>query len=173
MRGASALAVEQTREVFSGVHGVAKVLFYVLAAAATFAFAAYAWKRIQKYRRGRAIGRWRELWEQTRRKEQELVAAGRALARSRPLQTSIAAIASNSTVAKGDRKTGLAHFFVFWGFITLFIGTVILTIHEDILAPISNQIAGHEIHFFHGPFYLVYSAILDVMGLGAIVGLPI
>ena len=171
MRGASALAVEQTREVFSGVHGAAKVLFYVLAAAATFAFAAYAWKRIQKYRRGRAIGRWRELWEQTRRKEQQLAAAGAALARSRPLQTSIAAIASNSTVAKRDRSTGLAHFFVFWGFITLFIGTVILTIDEDILAPISKLIVGHEIHFFHGPFYLVYSVILDVMGLGAIVGL--
>ena len=171
MRGASALAVEQTREVFSGVHGAAKILFYVLAAAATLAFAAYAWKRIKKYRRGRAIGRWREVWEQTRRRERELVAAGRQLARSRPLQTSIAAIASNSTVSKRDRKTGLAHFFVFWGFITLFIGTVILTIDEDILAPISNLVVGHEIHFFHGPFYLVYSIILDVMGLGAVVGL--
>jgi Fe-S oxidoreductase len=171
MRGAPALAVEQTREVFAGVHGAAKILFYVGAAVASLAFAAYAWKRIQKYRRGRAIGRWRELWEQTRHKEQQLVAAGRTLARSRPLQTSIAAIASNSTVAKRDRTTGLAHFFVFWGFITLFIGTVILTIDEDILAPISNQIAGHEIHFFHGPFYLVYSVILDVMGLGAIAGL--
>jgi hypothetical protein len=66
MRGASALAVEQTREVFSHVHGPAKILFYVLAAAATLAFADYAWKRVKKYRRGRAIGRWREMWEQTR-----------------------------------------------------------------------------------------------------------
>jgi ferredoxin len=171
MRGASALAVEQTREVFAGVHGAAKLLFYVLAAAATFAFARYAWKRIRKYRRGRAIGRWRELWEQTRARKPELVAAGRQLARSRPLQTSLATIASNSTVARRDRKTGLAHFFVFWGFITLFIGTVILTIDEDILAPITKQVVGHEIHFFHGPFYLGYSVILDVMGLGAIVGL--
>jgi Fe-S oxidoreductase len=171
MRGASALALMETREVFARVHGAAKILFYVLAAAATLAFADYAWKRIKKYRRGRAIGRWREMWEQTRARKPELVAAGRQLARSRPLQTSIRAIASNSTVAKRDRTTGMAHFFVFWGFITLFIGTVILTIDEDILAPISNQIAGHEIHFFHGPFYLGYSIILDVMGLGAIVGL--
>ena len=171
MRGASALAVEQTREVFSHVHGVSKIVFYVLAAAATFAFADYAWKRIRKYRRGRAIGRWREMWEQTRSREKELVAAGRQLARSRPLQTSLAAIASNSTVAKRDRKTGLAHFFVFWGFITLFIGTCILTLDSDILAPISDKVVGHEIHFFHGPFYLVYSIILDVMGLGAIAGL--
>lgn len=171
MRGASALAVEQTREVFSHVHGAAKILFYVLAAAATLAFADYAWKRIKKYRRGRAIGRWREVWAQTRARQPELVAAGRRLARSRPLQTSLAAIASNSTVAKRDRKTGLAHFFVFWGFITLFIGTVILTIDTDILAPISDKVVGHEIHFFHGPFYLVYSFVLDVMGLGAIIGL--
>ncbi|HKY75527.1 MAG TPA: (Fe-S)-binding protein [Acidimicrobiia bacterium] len=172
MRGASTLAaVEQTREVFAGVHGVAKILFYVLAAVATFAFTAYAWKRIKKYRRGRAIGRWREVWEQTRRRNTELVAAGRQVARSRPLQTSIAAIASNSTVSKRDRTTGLAHFFVFWGFITLFIGTVILTIDEDILAPITKQVVGHEIHFFHGPFYLGYSVVLDVMGLGAVIGL--
>ena len=34
MRGASALAVEQTREVFADVHGAAKILFYVLAAVA-------------------------------------------------------------------------------------------------------------------------------------------
>ena len=171
MRGASALAVEQTREVFFRVHSVSKIVFSVLAAAATLAFADYAWKRIRKYRRGRAIGRWREMWEQTRSREKELVAAGRQLARSRPLQTSLAAIASNSTVAKRDRKTGLAHFFVFWGFITLFIGTVILTIDTDILAPISDKVVGHEIHFFHGPFYLVYSIILDVMGLGAVAGL--
>jgi Fe-S oxidoreductase len=171
MRGASALAVEQTREVFSHVHGAAKILFYVLAAAATLAFADYAWKRIKKYRRGRAIGRLREVWEQTRARKPELVAAGRQLARSRPLQTSLAAIASNSTVSKRDKKTGTAHFFVFWGFITLFIGTVILTIDTDILAPISDKVVGHEIHFFHGPFYLVYSIILDVMGLGAILGL--
>jgi Fe-S oxidoreductase len=171
MRGASALAVEQTREVFSHVHGPAKILFYVLAAAATLAFADYAWKRVKKYRRGRAIGRWREMWEQTRARKPELVAAGRQLARSRPLQTSLAAIASNSTVSKRDPKAGLAHFFVFWGFITLFIGTVILTIDSDILGPITGKVVGHEIHFFHGPFYLVYSVILDVMGLGAIVGL--
>jgi Fe-S oxidoreductase/nitrate reductase gamma subunit len=171
MRGAPALAVEHTREVFAGVHGAAKVLFYLLAAAATFAFAAYAWKRIQKYRRGRATGRLRATWEQSRRKKNELVLSSRAIVRSRPLQTSIAAIASNSTVAKRDRTTGLAHFFVFWGFITLFIGTVILTIDEDILAPITDLVLGHPIHFFHGPFYLGYSVILDVMGLGAIIGL--
>ena len=171
MRGAPALAVEQTRAVFSHVHGAAKIAFYLLAAAATLAFAAYAWKRIQKYRRGRAIGRWRELWERTRARRTELVAAGRQVARSRPLQESLAAIASNSTVAKRDRKTGVAHFFVFWGFITLFIGTCILTVDTDVLAPISDKVVGHEIHFFHGPFYLGYSVILDVMGLGAIAGL--
>src|SRR5436309_9908490 len=105
------LAIEQTREVFARVHGLTKVAFYLLAAAATVGFAAYAWRRIGKYRRGRA----------------------RALL-ARPLPTSIAAVASNRTVAKRDRATGAAHFLVFWGFITLFIGTVILTIDEDLVA---------------------------------------
>jgi hypothetical protein len=97
MRGASALAVEQTREVFSGVHGAAKVLFYVLAAVATFAFAAFAWKRIQKYRRGRAIGRFREMWEQTRRKERELVAAGRQARRAWPTSSCSGASSRSSS----------------------------------------------------------------------------
>lgn len=171
MRGASALAVLETRTVFWHVHSATKLLFYVLAAVATLAFAAYAWKRVQKYRRGRRIGRWREVWEQTRTRERQLVDLSRRVARSRPLQTSLAAIATQSTVAKRDKKTGVAHFFVFWGFITLFIGTCILTLDTDILAPISDKVVGHEIHFFHGPFYLVYSVILDVMGLGAIAGL--
>jgi Fe-S oxidoreductase len=83
----------------------------------------------------------------------------------------MAAIASNRTVARRDRATGTAHLLVFWGFIILFIGTVILTIDEDILAPLSNLVGDHEIHFFHGPFYLAYSLILDLAGLGAILGL--
>ncbi|HLF40948.1 MAG TPA: (Fe-S)-binding protein [Acidimicrobiia bacterium] len=163
------LAAEMTREVFADVHGVAKIGFYLLAAVASAGFAMWAWKRVKKYRRGRATGRLPELWWQTRYRK--AVGATRRWVRSRPLQSSLAAIASNSTVAKRDRAAGIAHFFVFWGFITLFIGTVILTIDEDILAPASKVFWGNEVHFFHGPFYLGYSLILDVMGLGAVAGL--
>jgi Fe-S oxidoreductase len=163
------LAAEQTREVFADVHGVAKLAFYLLAALATAGFVIWSWKRIRKYRQGRATGRLPEVWRQTR--DSRYVQNTKALVTSRPVQQSLAAIASNQTVAKRDRATGLAHFFVFWGFITLFMGTVILTIDEDILAPITDLLGGHPIHFFHGPFYLGYSLILDVMGLGAVVGL--
>jgi Fe-S oxidoreductase len=162
-------AAEQTREVFAGVHGLAKVAFYVLAALATAGFVAWSRKRVRKYRQGRATGRLPEVWRQTR--DSRYVQNTKALVTSRPVQQSLVAIASNQTVAKRDRATGLAHFFVFWGFITLFIGTVILTIDEDILAPLTSLLGDHPIHFFHGPFYLGYSLILDVMGLGAIAGL--
>src|SRR5687767_5422239 len=128
----SGLAVEMTREVFDRVHLPAKIFFYLLTAAATFAFARYAWKRVRKYRRGRTISR---------------------LLRARPLSSSLAAIASNRTIARRDRATGVAHFFVFWGFITLFVGTVILTIDEDILAPLTHALGDVPVHFFHGPFY--------------------
>ncbi|MDQ3947372.1 MAG: 4Fe-4S dicluster domain-containing protein, partial [Actinomycetota bacterium] len=170
VRGVPAVvALEQTREVFADVHGAAKVGFYLLAAVATAAFAAYAWKRIRKYRQGRATGRLREMWHQTR--DSRYARTTKALVTSRPLQRSLVAIASNQTVAKRDQATGVAHFFVFWGFITLFIGTVILTIDEDILAPITDLLGDEPVHFFHGPFYLGYSLVLDVMGLGAIIGL--
>jgi Fe-S oxidoreductase len=148
--GGAGPATEVTREVFDRVGLGAKVAFYILAATASIAFGAWAWKRIRKYRTGRVISR--------------------AL-RSRPLQTTLATIASNRTVARRDRATGIAHFFVFWGFITLFVGTVILTIDEDILAPLTNAVGDHPIHFFHGPFYQGYSLVLDVMGLGAVIGL--
>ena len=59
-------AEEMTREVFADVHGVAKIAFYLLGAATTAVFAAWAWKRVKKYRRGRPTGRLPELWWQTR-----------------------------------------------------------------------------------------------------------
>ena len=59
----------------------------------------------------------------------------------------------------GQQKTlregpGLLHFCVYAGFIVLFIGTLMVAVHEDL-----------GLHFLYGNFYLFYSLTLDVFGL--------
>ncbi|MDA8217654.1 MAG: (Fe-S)-binding protein [Dehalococcoidales bacterium] len=58
---------------------------------------------------------------------------------------------------------GSAHFLLFWGFILLTIGTALIFLQEDLLAPLAG------IRFLHGTFYLWYSLVLDLAGLAAIV----
>jgi hypothetical protein len=57
----------------------------------------------------------------------------------------------------GQQKTlrewpGLLHFLVYAGFIVLFIGTLMVAVHEDL-----------GIHFLYGHFYLFYSLTLDIL----------
>ncbi len=58
---------------------------------------------------------------------------------------------------------GSAHLLIFWGFILLTIGTLLIFLQEDFLAPLAG------IYFLRDTFYLSYSLILDVAGLAAIV----
>jgi Fe-S oxidoreductase/nitrate reductase gamma subunit len=178
-------AVEETREVFQGIGTLGEGIFYVLALAATAVFAWGCWRRIRKYRQGRAAGRFRARKVRahavaTGPSNDHLVAAivpnaGNGNGNDHTVDASAAAhslatIAANTTVRKRDRAAGIAHFLVFWGFITLFIGTVILTIDYDIVRNATNAL-GEEKSFFEGTFYLGYSVILDTMGLAAVLGM--
>ncbi len=58
---------------------------------------------------------------------------------------------------------GSAHFLIFWGFVLLTIGTLLIFLQEDFLAPLAG------VHFLRNGFYLSYSFILDLAGLAAIV----
>jgi Fe-S oxidoreductase/nitrate reductase gamma subunit len=61
-----------------------------------------------------------------------------------------------------DRRAGVMHSLIYYGFLVLFLGTVILEI--DNLMP-----AG--LKFLHGPIYLGYSAILDLAALVFLAGI--
>jgi len=141
------LATEEAgREVFLGFNTAAIALFYFLT---TVAIAIFMWgfyRRIRKYRKGRPAAR---------------------LSFKRFINA-LADISSNRTIAKRNRTVGIAHFFVLWGFIVLTIGTAIIAIDEDIIAVILNK---PEWQFWHGPFYVGYAFILDVFGIGFVVGL--
>ncbi|HEY7268336.1 MAG TPA: 4Fe-4S dicluster domain-containing protein, partial [Dehalococcoidia bacterium] len=58
-----------------------------------------------------------------------------------------------------DLYASVMHLFIFWGWVVLFIGTLIIATHADV------------VYFLEGRIYLAYSAILDVFGIFALIGL--
>ena len=71
---------------------------------------------------------------------------------------------SHASIKRRDPYVGWAHRAVFYGFIMLFAGTVILAINTDV----TERFFGWR--FFKGDFYLGYSIVLDVLGLALILG---
>jgi Fe-S oxidoreductase len=138
-----------TREVFEGLSPEGELAFYLLAALATTIFVVGLGLRLRKYLRGGREDR-----------------VGSLTAFIRRAIGGVRATATNETVRKRDLYAGVFHAAVMWGFIVLFIGTVILTIDTDIVGVFAPQY-----HFFWGGFYIIYSFILDILGLALLVGL--
>ncbi len=151
-----------TREVFRGIGLPGKAAFYLLSLATIALFLWGSWLRVRKYRRGRPAGRLADLlwgWVRARRE------------RVPPAALTLAEVAANRTVARGDPATGIAHAAVFWGFVTLFVGTLVLTVDYDIVRNATRLLQGRERSFFQGVFYVAYSVTLDTMGLAGLLGL--
>lgn len=68
-------------------------------------------------------------------------------------------VLAGAGIFRGDRPGGLAHFFTLWGFVVLFIGTVLLTIDH------------YVINFLTGHVWLVYSLVLDLFGAAFVLAL--
>jgi Fe-S oxidoreductase/nitrate reductase gamma subunit len=64
-----------------------------------------------------------------------------------------------------QRYPGIFHFALFWGFVLLFIGTVLATIDSDIFEIFFNA------KMLLGGFYVFYKVVLDLAGLGFLIGL--
>ena len=79
------------------------------------------------------------------------------------LISSLSDILSNRTVVHRHRLACLMHLLIMWGFITLFIGTIIVSIEYDLFQKILKQRRG----FWVGSFFLGYELVLDTMGQGA------
>src|SRR5262249_15819817 len=60
---------------------------------------------------------------------------------------------------------GVMHAIMFWGFLALFMGTVLATIDYDIALPLFDA------KILKGPFYLGYEVVLDFFGLFFVIGL--
>ena len=57
------------------------------------------------------------------------------------------------------------HLFIFWGFVVLFIGTLIVLLEADIVRPYFG------ISFYQGTFYVVYKIVINLFGLLFLIGL--
>ena len=138
-----------TREIFEGIAPAGEILFYVLAGLASLIFIVGVGVRLRKYAAGR---------------RQDVI--GSPLGFARRVTGSVASTALNRTVAKRDPYAGVFHAAIMWGFIVLFIGTAILTVENDIVGIFAPQLS-----FYWGGFYIVYSLVLDLLGLAMLVGI--
>lgn len=60
---------------------------------------------------------------------------------------------------------GLMHLLIFWGFLLLAVGTGLVAFEDDFFRPLFG------VTYLHGDFYLLFSFVLDLAGLAAIVGI--
>ena len=136
-----------TRPTFWQISPAEEVLFYYLAAVAVVIFLYGFYERIARYTAG-ASDPFDRLEQLGSRMVDALVIVG-----------------SNVKQYDRDRFAGIMHSFVFWGFLTLLVGTSILAFEMDIWTKALGQS-----HFFVGDFYLSFSLVMDVMGFVFVVG---
>ena len=64
-----------------------------------------------------------------------------------------------------EKLPGITHFFLFWGFGVLFVGTALIVIQEDFTLLL------FDVRFWYGAFYKWYSLALDLFGLFALIAI--
>ena len=138
----------KTRPVFWHFTLGLKIAWYVLAVLSVLVFLYGVLRPLAKYRRGRGGPwppyPWREL-------------PGRLL-------RGLGLLFSHATIGRRDRLAGWAHRGIFYGFIVLFAGTVILGFDTDFTKPVFGW------DYFHGNFYLAYKEVLNLLGTALIAG---
>jgi Fe-S oxidoreductase/nitrate reductase gamma subunit len=66
-----------------------------------------------------------------------------------------------------DRRPGIMHALIFFGFLALFIGTDVIAVEEDFTIPLMGEQAGQ---ILVGGFYQSYEFVLDTLGLAFVAG---
>ena len=141
------VAAEKTRPVLWDFEPALEALWYVLAALSSLVFLYGVARPVVKYRGGRRDG---------------LPPRSELPARTRD---ALRTVVSHASIKRRDRYAGRAHAGLFYGFVVLFAGTVILAVNSDFTDPVLGW------RFFEGNFYLGYSLVLDVFGVALVAGL--
>ncbi len=136
---------EITRVLFENFQPEAIHLFYAIGYLAVAVFIYGVYVQLRKYRRGKPDGSWNEIFKR--------------------FVDMVKTMATHRTLVRRDKSAGRAHALIFLGFVLLFIGTSTITLEYDILEPLFG------VKFWYGYFYLLFSLVLDLAGLGLIVGL--
>ena len=69
---------------------------------------------------------------------------------------------SHATIERRDHVAGGAHRAIFYGFMVLFAGTLVLGFDTDFTSPVFGW------SYFHGNFYLIYKEVLNLFGTALI-----
>jgi Fe-S oxidoreductase/nitrate reductase gamma subunit len=136
-----------TRSTFAGLSTWEIVFWYGLIALSTAIFAWGVARLVLKYRCGRGPVAFDRPWTRLRR--------------------AAAVVFTHSWIKRRDPLAGAGHFLIFYGFLVLFLGTVILAFQDDVAKPLLGW------DFFRDRFYEAYSLFLDVFGVALVVGLAI
>jgi Fe-S oxidoreductase len=132
------------RDTFWNVPVAAQVFLYAGAAVAIAIFLWGLWQRVRLWRRGGPEARFDRLPQRLRLLAVHGLAQARTLSQAYP---------------------GIMHAIILWGFLALFMGTVLATIDYDVTLPL------WDVKLLKGDFYLAYEAVLDLFGLFFVIGL--
>ena len=134
--------MEATREIYWNIgHGVV-IPMYILAFAAFGVMAWGFWQRLPIWRQGKALDRFDRYDERVKRMLSEVFG-----------QTKIFRVTDG----------GIFHSIFFWSFLILFAGTMLVMFQADFFTPVLN------VNLLSGEFYKVFSLVLDIAGVAAIV----
>lgn len=140
----------ETREVFWNISSRGELLFYLLTGI-TLVFLGYGiYSNVKRILQGKAL------------------ATHETLSPRKVVET-LWLLATNRSVLRHDGLAGVMHLLIMWGFIVLFIGTVIVAIEYDLF----QKILGLEHGFWIGQFYLGYKLVLNALGALFIMGLTL
>ncbi len=132
------------RDTFWNVPVWAQIALYAGAVVAVGIFFFGLWQHIRLWRRGAPESRFDRIPERVWFVMREALGQARILSQAYP---------------------GVMHAIMFWGFLALFMGTVLATIDYDIALPFFG------LKLLKGSFYLAYKAVLDLFGLFFVIGL--
>src|SRR5271165_1285579 len=133
-----------TRQVFIGLSRSEVMAWYGLIVISTTIFVWGVARLVAKYRRGRPEGL-DHPWKR--------------------LERMVETVFSHRWITRRDRVAGVGHALVFYGFLVLFAGTLVLGLDSDFTVPVFHW------HFWQGGFFLGYKLALDIAGIMLLAGL--
>jgi hypothetical protein len=132
------------RDTFWNVPAWAQYALYIGGAVAIAIFCYGFWQRFSLWRRGLPENRFDHIPQRVQLVAKHALGQVRTLSQAYP---------------------GVMHAIMFWGFLALFMGTVLATIDWDVTLPLF----GYKL--LKGRFYLFYETVLDFFGLFFVIGL--
>jgi Fe-S oxidoreductase len=132
------------RDTFWNIPFSAQLVLYVGGFVAVALFAHGVWRHVKVWRGGGPEFRFDRIPDRMKLVAVHVLGQARTLSQAYP---------------------GIMHATMFWGFLALFMGTVLATIDWDITLPLFGW------KLLKGPFYLFYEVVLDLFGLFFVVGL--